>query len=337
MKNYTSVTSNVFGSAILEVLEAPQVPMYPDNPLNTRETMKMAFYFGMGAAAALLIVLSVMRDNIKNEKEVTKKLDTKLFGVIYHENKYKTLRSRLRKSKKSILITSPTVSFAFVENIKKMRTKFEYKASQNSYKVLLITSLLENEGKSTIAVNMALALAQKSKKVLLIDGDLSKPSIYKILQKEVEPDHEISECIREKGDLKDALTFDENSGMYLVIGSRRYGNSANLIVKNSFLDFIKVSKKMMDYIIIDAPPISAAAYTEDLADLADATLLVVRQSKARAKDINDAVDVLSGSGSELLGCVFNNVRTNLFSHHYGYGHSYKGYYGSSEKRTADRA
>jgi capsular exopolysaccharide synthesis family protein len=332
IQNYTSVTNHVFGNAILDVLEAPSIPMYPDNFLDTSDIMKKAFLIGMAAMFVLLAVLSVMRDNVKNEKDVTKKLDTKLFGVIYHENKYKTLRSRLRKSKKSILITSPTVSFSFVENFKKMRTKLEYKASQNSHKVILVTSTLENEGKSTLAANLALALAQKSKNILLIDGDLYNPSVYKILEKEVESDQEIGECMK-KGDLTEALTFDEDSGMYLMIGSRRYENSADLIVKDSFMEFIKVSKKMMDYIIIDAPPIIEAADTEVLADLADASLLVVRQSTGKTKDINDAIDILSGSNSELLGCVYNNVRTTIFGHRLGYDKKYyKGYYGNSEKK-----
>lgn len=337
MKNYTSVTSHVFGNAILDVLEAPTIPMFPNNYLNTREVMKMAFWIGMSAMVAVLAVLSIMRDNVKNERSVTRKLDTKLFGVIYHEKKYKTLRSRLRRTKKNIIITSPTVSFGFVENYKKMRAKFEYKASKNSYQVLLVTSVLDNEGKSTVAANLALALAKKSKNVLLIDGDLGNPSIYKILQETVESNQEIGENIIKKGDLKEALIFDENNSLNLMIGSKRYENSTELIVRDNFREFIKESRIGMDYIIIDAPPISAAAGTEILADLADASLLVVRQSTARTKDINDAIDILSGSCSELLGCVYNNVRTTVVGHSFGYGQKYyyEGYYGK-KGRTEQR-
>lgn len=331
MENYTLVTNHVFGNAILDVLEAPEIPDYPDNPLNTTQIMKVAFWIGMSAMTVLLIFLSVMRDNVKNEKEVTGKLDAKLFGVIYHENKYKTLRSRLRKKKKSILITNTTVSFDFVENFKKMRTKFEYKASLNSYKTLLVTSVLENEGKSTVAVNLALALAGKAKNVLLIDGDLSKPSLYKILNINIPSEHEIGECIKNEGNLSEAFSFDVNSGIYLMIGSKRYENSTDLLIRDSFKDFIKVSKEVMDYIVIDAPPITATADTEILADLADTSLMVVRQSTAKTKDINDAIDVLRGSNSKLLGCVYNNVRTTVFGHNLVFGQKYSNYYGDATK------
>lgn len=334
MRNYTSVTNQVFGNAILDVLESPTIPAYPDNPINATEIMKLAFWIGIVVMTGLIAVMSCLRDNVKNESEVTKKLDTKLFGTIYHEKKYKTFPLRFNSKKKSILVIHPTVSFSFVESFKKMRTKLEYKAEQNSYKVILVTSTLENEGKSTVAVNLALSLAQKSKKVLLIDADLCRPSLYKILQRNVEPGHEIGEGIR-KNNLNETLTFDDNYGLYLTLGSRRYENSADFIVKEAFLNFIKVSRKMMDYIIIDAPPISAVTDTEILADLVDASLLVVRQSTAMTKNINDAIDVITESKSELLGCVYNNVRTSLFGYNSEYvrKNSYERYYANAQRKA----
>jgi capsular exopolysaccharide synthesis family protein len=290
--------------------------------------MKLGFLIGAAAMVVLLAALSVTRDNIKNEKEVTRKLDIKLFGVIYHENIYKTLKSKIRKKKKSILITSPTVSFSFVESIKKLRSKLEYKAAAKNHNVLLVTSVLENEGKSTVATNLALALAQKSKRVLLIDADFSKPSLYKILQKDVAKKQELGEYLMGKSDLNDALMVDENSGVFLLLGSKYCYNSADLITGSSFAEMIEIQKNVMDYVIIDSPPISVSADTELLADIADASLLVVKQSYAKAKYVNDAIDTLAGTNSELLGCVYNNVHNSLFGPNIGYGHkySYKNYY-----------
>jgi capsular exopolysaccharide synthesis family protein len=329
MEIYASVTNHIYGNAILDVLEAPEIPMYPSNPKDEQRKMKIAFCIGAAVMAAILAALSILRDNIKNEAEVTKKLDTKLFGVIYHENKYKTLRSMLRRKKKSILITSPTVSFMYVESIKKIRAKFEYKAAQKDGNVLLVTSVLENEGKSTIATNLALSLAQKSLNVLLVDADFYKPAVYKILQKNIQSNQELGECINNTGDIKDALIFDENSGLYLLLGSKLYSNSTDLILKEAFRKLIGVAKKKMDYIIIDAPPLSASVDTEILADIADISMLVVRQSTARTREINDAIDLLSGCNSKLLGCIYNNVYMTAFGHRTGYGHKNSGkeYYG----------
>ncbi len=335
LHNHTTVTDNLFKNTILDVMKTPKVPMFPINMQNLSGTMKKAFCIGAVAMGVLLSALSIMRDNIKNEKEILRKLDTRLFGVIYHENKYKTLRSRIRRKKKTILITNSTVSFHFVECFKKLRTKLEYKTSQKGHRVVLVTSVLENEGKSTVATNLALALAQKSDKVLLIDGDFSKPSLYKILQKEVQKEQEIGNCIIQNYDIKDAIFYDEINGIYLLIGSKLYQNSTDIVAKEAFQRLLLVTKNIMDYIIIDAPPLSVSADSELLSDLADASILVVKQDSARTKDINEAIDTLTDSKSELLGCVFNNVRNTIFGYRFGFGkgYSYKNYSGYYDNKN----
>lgn len=336
MRNYTVVTDSMYGSAILDLMEAPDVPMFPSNSLDNRGNFKLSFLIGIGVMILVLSVLSILKDDIKNENDITKKLDTKVFGIVNHEKKYKTIRSKLFRRKKSILLSSPTVSFTFAESFKKMRAKIEYKSNQDGVKVILISSVLENEGKSTIAVNLALALAQKSEYVLLIDGDLCKPAIHKIIQKEVSTDREIGNCMLKTVDFEDMVTFDEVQGLYLSLGTKRYENSADMISKEYFKDFLNKAREVMDYIIIDAPPILASADAEILADLCDASLLVVRQRMSIAKNINDSIDILKNSSSKLLGCVYNDVHKISLGESLGYGQAYsnQSYYKKTDKNTA---
>ncbi|NLK99480.1 MAG: P-loop NTPase [Clostridiales bacterium] len=328
MDNYTSVTNHIFDNAIIDVLEAPSLPSYPSNYMDTDRVMKIALFVGGLITALLLGFASVRRDTIKNEQQIARKLDTKLFGLIYHERKYKTLRSWLRRRKKSILINSPMVSFSFVENFKKMRTKIEYKAERENIKVILVTSTLENEGKSTVAINLAMALAQKSENVLMVDGDLGNPSLHKILKKDIMAEQKTQLCSEgdpeRKGELEEVLSFDIDSGLFLLYGSKLLKDSVDLAKTNTLADLIKVARGAMDYIIIDAPPVSVSADASILADLADASLLVIRQSMALAKDINDTIDLLSESKAKLIGCVYNNVYRSSFINR-GVADFYKAY------------
>jgi capsular exopolysaccharide synthesis family protein len=335
MNNYTNVTGNIFGNAILDVLEAPEVPVHPDNDINNYKLMIIACLIGMAVMSGILAAMSITRDDIKNEDEIIQKLSTKLLGVVYHEKKNKAILPIPSSKKKSLLITSATVSFSFVECIKKIRAKYEYKASLSNSNLLLVTSVLENEGKSTIATNLALSLVKKGYNVLLVDADFIRPSVYKILHKNIQNNQEISECILSSKDIKDSLIYDESSGLYLLLGSKLFNNSLDLLLKESFKKLMAASKKIMDYVIIDAPPVTVSAHTEILADIADSSMLVVKQSTAPTNAVVDAVNLLSESKSEFLGCVYNNVHSSILGKNGSYNYnSYKYYYGHYEKKEA---
>lgn len=310
IKNHHIVTKAVMGNAILDVLSYPSVPRYPDVSLDTRGTMKQMFICSAILLAAMFAVLSFLRDDIKNESDVERKLDTKILTTVYHENKYKTLRSRLNKVKKSVLITDPTTSFAFLETYRKLRTKIEYKAKKDNIKTIMVTSVLENEGKSTVAANLALVLAQKHR-VLLIDADLRKPAVYKVLGQDVKGKIGLVEVLKEKKGLSDAVYFDRTFNLYLLAGSKLAVNSSELVATPHMKRVIKNAADQLDFVVIDTPPLSCAADAETIADVVDASILVVEQTRAVAKDINDVIDALSSSSSELLGCIYNNVKKRL--------------------------
>lgn len=351
LNHYSEITDLVMSNVVLDVLEAPQVPSGPSNPISRRSMMKKYAVYAMVLMAILLAVLDYLRDNIKNEKEVEKKLDTVLFGTIYHEEKNKTLKAKLRNKKRGLLVTDQRNSFMFAENYKKIRTKLLYRAKTRETKVILITSVMENEGKSTVAANLAVTFAQKLDKVLLIDGDLRRPATYKILQvTDLDRNKGIGEYIKGNADREEMIQYDETTGLFLAIGTQAYANSTELTSSQGMREFIEWAKKEYQYIIIDSPPISLMADAEILAEYADVSLLVVRQSMSRTRDINDAIDMMERGNSRLLGCIFNDVKTGIFTGKkawggYGYGHYYGKYghygkygkYGDNRKnRTTDR-
>ena len=330
LNNYSEITEYVLSSVVLDVLEAPQVPMAPSNPIVAKDVMQKYAIIAMGLMAALLALIDYLKDDIKNEKEVELKLDTKLFGTIYHEVKNKSIRGKIKKIRKGLLITDPTSSFMFVENYKKLRTKLMYKTKTEDAKMILVTSVMENEGKSTVATNIALALAQKSNKVVLVDGDLRRPAIYKILEKKLKQTQEIGEYLDGAISTEELLHCEEKTGLHLLIGSKHYSNSTEMVSGEQMRNLMKAVKSIADYVVIDSPPTSIMADAEILAEYADVSLLVVRQGMATARYINDAIDILEDGSSELLGCIYNDVKTGVFFGKrvfgkYGYGGYRYGY------------
>src|SRR5699024_9031564 len=104
----------------------------------------------------------------------------RLLGTIPYEKKQFTWKEILQKKKKSLLISTSLVSMVFSESVRKLATRLNHHMSRRKQKVILVTSVSENEGKSSVAANLALALAEKGKRVALIDGDLKKPAQYKV-------------------------------------------------------------------------------------------------------------------------------------------------------------
>ncbi len=318
IEHHESLTYQVIDDIGLEVLQYPAVPTSPTNQNFAFHQMKKAAVIAALAATALLAILSYLRDAVRSGTEAREKLDCSYLGEISHERKYKTVFALLRRKKTSILITNPVTSFRFVESIRKLRRRVEQ--HMDGGKVLIVTSLLENEGKSTVAVNLALAMEQKGKRVLLIDCDLRKPACGMVLGQSKFA-YGLNDILGGKENLSECFLRYQNSDMYMLLARRGEQNTGDLLISprmNALLDW---ARECFDFIVLDLPPMSAASDAEGMADLADASLLVVRQNAAAAPALNNAVASLDGHKAKVLGCVLNNVYATQLST----GQSYGGY------------
>lgn len=324
LDNYDTVSQHVFQNVVLRELDAPSVPRAPSNPLHTGSAFKRAFLLGAAAMTLALLAVAVLSDTVQTSDAVRHKVDARLFATIHHEEKNKTLRSRLKRSKKGLLITMPGTGFYFTEEIEKLASKVNHSAQRSGGKVLLVTSVAENEGKSTVAANLALSLAQQGKKVLLIDADLHKASQYKLFGREDAP--ELSRMLA--GSQPVQPEYLEKEKLSAIFSIRACAGAAELLSSAQMRQLLADMRQKMDLIIIDTPPMAMFSDAEALADVADLSMLVIRQDCVSAQRINDAVDALNQCAAHFLGCVFNDVyhlSLPAAGRRYGYGYGYGGY------------
>lgn len=336
MDNYTSVSYYTAGDAVMEVLEEPSIPMSPDNPLYAEGTVKKAFLLTAAALCALFGFLSYLRDTVKQEDDIEKKLDARDLGTIPYERKNKTFRDLFKKDKRALLVTDPLAGFGFVEGYKKLATKVDYQMGKEGRKVLVVTSVSENEGKSTVAANLAICLAEQSKKVVLIDGDFRRPSQFLIFEQDPEADQEIGEVLKGRSEASLTLKKCDVKDLYLVLGRNCYSSSTELANSPRMKQILDVLREKMDYVIIDSPPTGLMGDAEALAGSADAVMLTVKQNYIYSEDINDVLDSFREHHSEVLGVVLNSARTlpglgnSRFRGQYGHYGNY-GHYGKSQE------
>lgn len=318
--HHEEVTYQVVEGVSLEILQGPEVPTAPINRPNAANRMKKMGVLAGLAACAVFAWFSFTRDTVRSSAEARKRLDCDYLGDVPHENKYKTIFARIRRRKTGILVTNPVTSFRFVENMRKLARRVEQHMGDG--KVLMVTSVLENEGKSTVAVNLALSMAQKGKKVLLMDCDLRKPACQVLLEQKM-PGAGLRDVLVGKAELSNALLRYKRTNMYMLLEKRSDVNSGDLLSSSTMRALLKWARKEFDIVVLDLPPMSVVSDSETMANLADASILVVRQNTTRVPGINKAVAALEGGRAKMLGCVLNNVYSTFLSS--GQGYRYGGY------------
>ena len=327
IEHYADVSEYVFNNAVLDVMEYPEVPLYPSNAIPLRSYQKKAALAAGVLMGAFLVFMSVMRGTIKTEAAAVRRLKGTKLALVGHEVKNRTLRARLHEKKKSILITNPLTTFGYVESFRKLAFRVQTEMKKKGQKVLLVSSVEENEGKSTIASNIALALAQSGKKVLLVDMDLRRPAIYKIFD---------IESKSENGFWKEEIPVSGQHTMQLLLNKKVVKNPAVFMKEKGIGALLERSRETADIVIVDSSPMKVAADTELVLSYVDASVLVVRKDWVHTRDLNHAIDILENANTDFLGYVLNDYENRkplsrgTDGYKYGYG------YGTYQKNLGDR-
>ncbi len=305
---YPEITGNVFENAKMSVLRMPSMPQNPSNSISY-ENQGLVVMGCMTLALFAIVALSITRDTVKNEESFDDKVDAKLVGVISHEKKHYSLKERLKKKKKGLLIGSNAfISLHFTESFNKIAAKAEYSQNVRGSKVFAISSVSENEGKSTCAANIAVALANRGHRVVLVDFDGKKPALYKIFGQKYSENSEIGNLLEQTITFEDfKLKKSKKLPLYLAVNTKKYDDYHKWFETGVAVKFIDALKNNADYIIIDTPPFSADATVTNVVSFADETLLVVRTDCVATPVINDAVSVINTVSKNFMGCILNDV------------------------------
>ncbi len=319
LEHYKEVSGYVFANAGLEIVQEPSVPEEPSNQSLLWELRNIVAVLGAVLMAGVIFIFYLLRYTVKNSASAARQLDGSVRGVIPYEKR--RVRKGRKKKREAPLLNSPLVSMKYAEASRRAEAGVEYHMRKRRQKVLLVTSVSENEGKSTVAANLAIALAEKHRKVLLIDGDFRKPAQYKIFGRKKSKIPSLRKVLLGKASWKEAIVRNKKSGVWELFLYRPLSNLSEILNSDRLDELLKNCRKEMDYIIIDSSPTSVATDAEVWMQLADTVLLVVRQDWSDVRIINDTVDLIWQSSGDFAGFVLNafHEEHSRSCQKYGYG------------------
>lgn len=328
ISNISKMTQYVAGNVVMEVLHDPDVPTKANSSFSARSQSAKAGFLTFLLLALAVMYLSYRKETIKSEKDLENKLDARSLGMLHYDPPYSSFRNRLKGRKKKFLVTELTARFEFVERYKKIAAHISAHARQHQEKVILVTSIKEHEGKSTVSANLALTLSQQAYRVLLIDGDLRRPSQQKnFLDRKATQVPSLNDYLRGSRTLEETLIHDKKRGIDLLLNLKNTPNSTDTVSSEEMTRLIALVRGYYDFVVIDSPPMSLMADAEVLADQADLSILVVKYDFALAQDLNDAIDALRDCKAEFTGCILNEVRSMPGSRRVLGGYGRYGHYG----------
>lgn len=306
----------------ITIIEKGYISLEPVNTVNHKRNLMKGGFIGAIMIIGLLSMVYFFRETLKSPGDVKRHVQRRLYVSIPYEHKKRGLRF-WKKNKNPILISSLRTSFRYKEAINKLRNRVEQSAKEHHYKTIMVTSALENEGKSSVSVNLALALAKNEHKTLLIDADIRKPSVNKMLGFDHNVDYpSINHYLNGESSWESQVVNLPQSELSVLICHQDLQNARKYLSSEEFKTLLDEAKQAYDFVIVDVSP----AYSLDEPSIVnahvDTTLFVVRQDTAFRDVINDTLSRLSSVKENILGVVFNESVPDLSRGHSGYYNRY---------------
>lgn len=246
------------------------------------------------------------------------------------------------KISEDIILTQDS-PFAYSEAYKSLRTNMNFVTMNGKYKKIVVTSSITDEGKSSVSINLAIALAQKGAKVVLIDCDMRSPSLHRYLSIQTKNDKGLSHLLAGGADVKECMIWDPQMKLFAIPGGTVPPNPSELLESSNMKQLLDVLADQFDYIICDTPPVMVVTDASIISRYCDGVLLVIRQKFATRDQVRKAKQNLEAVGANIVGAVMDryNIREDVKGR-YGYGYGKYGYgkygygtYGYGDKGTTD--
>jgi len=306
------------------IREAPTMPTAPYNSFSWKDPVVKGALVGLLIGLAIVAISAFFTRTVHSVDELKTIVNLPVLAT------FPQVTEKRRRSTAGG-VAAVMKSFGFAESTRQLRIKLRKTLDRHSSHVIMITSTLPGEGKTTMSVNLALSLAADGRSVVLVDGDLHKQSVAEVLGLPDDPNAKglvnlvddpklsLDACLREVPDSK-----------LKVLSGYATGGRLHSTDRKALAALFQQLKEKFRYVILDTPPCGIVSDAGTLCRYADTVLYVVKQDYAQRSQIRDGVTAISDNNATLAGCIVNGLEG--YSRRYGYGYGYKYGYGYGKKR-----
>lgn len=306
---YPEVAERIIGRTNMQLLDETGIPEHPDNPRDSRSDAVKGAAAGCALGIVWAGIVMFSRGTVRRKEDFQKRAHMKCIGEVPQI----TRKRRSLESNNTLNILNKKIDPRFEESLQLVRSKVEYSAWRHHTKTILVTSALAGEGKSTIAVNLALSLARNGKRTALVDCDLRHPSDRQILGLELEGEEGLHEVLLRQAKLNDVLLtgkdlqMDPEMKFLFLPGGKSVKDGSRLLGTERMKRIIEALEEKMDYVILDSAPAGVLTDAGVLAQYAESAIFIVRKDYARSEHILEGLEELSESRIHLIGGILNGV------------------------------
>jgi succinoglycan biosynthesis transport protein ExoP len=299
-------------------------PASPKKAINLALGLLLGFGLGIGLAS----LRRLLDNTVKNEDDL---MGTPLLAAIGFDP----------IADEKPLITQIGRYAARTEAFRTLRTNLQFLNPDAHPQVIVMTSALPNEGKSTSSINLSLSLVQAGAKVVLVEADLRRPKapIYLEMSSKLEGLSDLisgSEKITAQR-VKSRLHAFESTGLKVLLSGKVPPNPSELLGSNRFDELIAVLRTQFEYVIIDCPPLLPVSDAAIVSAKADGCVLVIHAGVTKKPHFVGSRDAVKAVGSTILGVIINKIPESSLEYEYGYRYGYPRYYGASYRPYAKRS
>ena len=327
LNNYPEVAKFVVGQTVLTVIDDSGVPTDSGRSNVLRGSMKRGALVGFALGLVLLLVYTINTRTIRDEMELRTLLNIPCLGSL------PLIRRKRRTTQVSneINMLYDRNCGDYTEAMRLIRTRLERQLGDR--KVLMVTSSIPGEGKSTVAANLAISFAQKGKKVILIDCDLRNPSVKSIFDLKGEYPG-LASVLKGESKPEDSMVKimhqDEPVGLTVLCGGEQLTRSVEIMGGEEMGALLSDLRGRADIIILDTPPSAMLVDAMFLARHADGVIYVVMNDYAKRRFIYKGIEELQENSVPVLGCLLNGAlgrvgRYGSYSRYGRYGYGYSSY------------